>query len=388
MKVSIAFGSRNHAYALALYLQRHSLLGHLYTRYPLSMLDPEVRQHCRSFPYIHTSLAVADRLGFTRITTALDATANRTFDRWVSRRMEPSDVFMAMSGIGLEARRAAKAMGSFTVCDRGSTHIRYQDRILGEEYDLWGLPYKPIQRPVVETEEAEYREADLVVAQSTFAYRSFVEAGMSPRNVTWLSPGVDVSFFSPKPRTDNMFRILYLGQMTLRKGVQYLLQAMDALKDPGTELVLAGPLLPDFGPLMARFEGRFRYLGRQPGKTELRELYNQCSVFVLPSVEDGFGVVIHEAMACGVPVIATTNTGGPDVIEDGVDGYVVPVRSPEALADRISYMRSKHGLAAEMGREALKKSKHYSHEAYNSRVADLYRRMLKSRRESPAQVPE
>jgi alpha-maltose-1-phosphate synthase len=344
-------------------------------------MDREIRHRCCSFPYIHAFLAATARFGFGQISASMNSTANRAFDRWVARRMEPADVFMAMSGLGLQARRSAKAMGSLTVCDRGSTHIRYQDRILKEEFDRWKMPYKPID-PVIATEEAEYQEADVVVAQSTFAYKSFADTGFPPNRLAWLSPGVDLSVFFPRPRTDSKFRVLFIGQIGLRKGIPYLLQAMDSLADSNTELVLAGGMMPEARALLSPFEGRFRYAGRLDRKADLQDLYTQSSVLVLPSIEDGFGLVLNEAMACGIPVIASTNTGGPDLIDDGTEGFVVPIRSAEALADRLNYLREHSASAGDMGRQALMKAQEYSWDAYGARVVDLYRRTLALRASS------
>lgn len=376
MKVSVAFGARGHAYALAKYLQRQSLLQRVYTVYPNGMMEPDIRSRCRSFPYIHGCLYAMSRIGLGQIASSLNPSANRAFDRWIARQMEAADIFMAMSGVGLHARRSAKAMGSLTVCDRGSTHIRYQDRILQEEFDIWGVPYAPINRDDMIAEEVEYREADLVVTQSTFACKSFIEAGMSPDKLAWISPGVDSSVFCPKPRTDGKFRILFIGQIGLRKGIQYLLRAMDSLVDSNTELVLAGSLTPEAQTLLRPFEGRFRYVGRPAGKADLRELYTQASVFVLASIEDGFGLVLNEAMACGIPVIASTNSGGPDLIEEGRQGFIVPIRSAEALADRLNQLREHPALAGEMGQEALIKSRDNDWDAYGARVVELYRQRL------------
>jgi glycosyltransferase involved in cell wall biosynthesis len=382
MKISIAFGARGHAYSYALYLQRRSMLGTLYSSCPVPLIDPAVRPNLRSFPWLHTSLAVMSRLKMGWIAQRAALPANDFFDRWVASQMKPSDIFMAMSGLGLYARRSARDMGSLCVCDRGSTHIRYQDELLAEEFDRCGLPYTPISKELVLKEEKEYEESDLVVAQSSYAYQSFLTRGFPAGRLAWISPGVDLEMFSPAPRQDEVFRVLYLGQLGCRKGTRYLLEAMALLNDPKIELVLAGTILPEAQPLLASFAGKFRYAGRPGGKTELRDLYRQASVFALPTIEDGFGLVLNEAMACGLPIIATTNSGGPDLIEDGRQGFIVPIRSAEAFAERIAFLRDHPARLREMSNEALERSRQYSWDAYGDKVVGLYRRALEARTEA------
>lgn len=379
MRVAIAFGSRGHAYSLSRYLNRKQLLSSAYTFCPRPLIEPELRRVCRTFPYLHLGMALLSRAGLPGVAKSLNLSSLDLFDRWVASVVRASDVFMAMSGIGLYARRAAREFGAFTVCDRGSTHIQFQDDILAEEYGLWGSSYEHIPGSLVEKETAEYAEADLVVAQSSFAYRSFLAAGFPQERLTWVSPGVSPDEFAPKSRTDDVFRVLFVGQLGLRKGIQYLIQAINLLKGSKMEFVFAGTMMPETSRLFAIAEGRFRYVGRPRTKEELRELYSQSSVFVLPSIEDGFGLVMTEAMACGVPVIASTNTGGPDVIEEGRDGFVIPIRSAEALADRISFLADRPALAAEMGNAALRKSANYSWDSYGARIARLYKERTQGR---------
>lgn len=372
MRVSVAFGSRGHAYSLARHLGRQSLLQRAYTFCPAQIIAPDIRHAVRTFPYLHLAMALLSRAGFGKTAKAMNLPVLDLFDKWVAARIEPGEVFMAMSGLGLYARRAAKKQGAKTVCDRGSTHIQVQDALLEEEFRLWSVPYQPIPRRLIDKEVAEYEEADLVVAQSSFAYQSFRAKGLPEAKLAWISPGVDLETFAPKQRKDDVFRVLFLGQIGLRKGIQYLLQAMSAIRAPKVELVIAGSLMDETKAILGRYEGTFRYVGRPVTKGDLRDLYCQASLFVLPTIEDGFGLVINEAMACGVPVIATTNSGGPDLIHDGVTGFVVPIRSPEALAERISFLAQRPQLSAEMGRQARSAIRNYEWTRYGERVVALY----------------
>jgi len=110
----------------------------------------------------------------------------------------------------------------------------------------------------------------------------------------------------------------------------------------------------------------------------LRALYQQSSVLVLPSIEEGFGVVIAEAMACGVPVIATPNTAAPDLIRDGVDGFIVPIRDVGALTDRLLALRNQPDLRQEMGMAARERIRAFSWQHQADVYTDLFREMMKT----------
>lgn len=92
-------------------------------------------------------------------------------------------------------------------------------------------------------------------------------------------------------------------------------------------------------------------LGPVP-QARLRLLMSRSHVLVLPSIEDGFGMVLNQAMACGCPIIATTNTGGSDLCTDGVEGFIVPIRSPETIRERCEQLTGDPALRARMSRAA------------------------------------
>jgi len=168
--------------------------------------------------------------------------------------------------------------------------------------------------------------------------------------------GADLLEFHPLPKRDEIFRILFVGTLSLRKGVQYLLDAVSPLTFQNAELVLRGSETPTTKMILRRYAGSIplRFAGPRP-KTEMIELFSQASVLVLPSIEDGFGLVIAQAMACGVPVIASTHSGGPDLITDGVEGFLVQPRAVETLEERLSELYEDRDLLARMKLAALKR---------------------------------
>ncbi len=152
----------------------------------------------------------------------------------------------------------------FAFCDWGSTHIRYHVELLEEEFGRWGATYPGLQPELISDEEIEYDEADMVVAQSTFAYNSFLSRGYPERKLAWISPGVDTETFFPSLKEDDVFRVLFLGQIGIRKGVGYLLDAALSFSGPGTEVVLAGTIMPEAISLLRRYRGPVPLICRKP----------------------------------------------------------------------------------------------------------------------------
>lgn len=355
MIIHVSSISRFWAFDLARQMLRLGHLGKLYTAYPRWKVDGLPPEKVATFPWFFVPKAFLGKLGLRRAERAFNPIVIETFDRWLARNVEPCDVFHCLSGFGLQAHRAAKKRyGALNICDRGSSHILYQEEILREEYERWGVPFRPFDRRIVERELQEYEECDLITVPSTFAFRSFVEKGVSEGKVAKLAYGVDLHLFHPVPKEDDVFRVIYVGAMSLRKGVPYLLEALATLQLPKFELWLIGGLTDEIKPFFKKYEGRFRYLGVVP-RTKLYQYYSQGSVFVIASLEEGLALVQAQAMACGLPVIATTNTGAEDLFTNGIEGFIVPIRSPEAIRERVVYLYEHPEVREEMAQAALRR---------------------------------
>jgi glycosyltransferase involved in cell wall biosynthesis len=386
--VIVSSAGRFWAFDLAEQLRQYGYLKVLYNAYPRWKIDRNLRPYSRNFPWVFSAHVLASRLGWARLADAMDWWAIDSFDRWVAQRLEPADVVVTLSGYGLYTRRAAKQMGALTVCDRGSTHILATDEILAEEYARHGIPYRGISSRLVEKELQEYAEADLITIPSTFVYETFLSKGVSPAKLRRIPYGVDLSLFKPVPKKDDVFRVIYVGQMSLRKGLPYLLEALCPLKIPRFELVLIGPLSREIRPFFARYEGQFQYLGVLP-RSQLAYHYSQSSVFVIASVEEGLALVQAQAMSCGLPVIATTNTGAEDLFSDGVEGFIVPIRDAASIRERALRLYDHPDLRTEMGQAALERVKAMGGWTdYGRRTVEVYSEALKCRSSNAAVAAE
>ena len=316
---------------------------------------------------------------------------NYLFDALAQRWLEPCDVFHFTSSVGLYCAGRAKAMGSLVVCDSRTEYPDYQFAILAEEYERLGLPFNPPGLLYDKKVKAEYAIADVVIVPSSYAKRTFVAAGFNEEAVFVLPYGVDKQQFfalnggeeaDPECREagwhNSSFRILYAGQIIPRKGIAYLISAFEKLRVKAAELVLVGRVDAALAPLMTaavQRDSRIRVAGELP-KTELYKLYNSGSVLVLPSLADSWGLVVPEAMACGLPVIASANAGSSEAIQDGMNGFIVPARDSDALADRLAYLYEHPSQRRSMGQAARRSMADFTWERYGQRLLAIYHTII------------
>ena len=357
-------------------MAREGNLGTLYTNLPWTRLRDLPRGSWRSQP-LFAAPTVINRLGWHWLGTRIDPVNVKLFSTWVGATLSECDVFHSFSGIALESIRAARSkFGALTVVERGSSHIRFQNDILVEEYARWGRPFEGLDPRRIEREELEYESSDRITVQSSFAERTFVEHGIAKDKLIKLPLGVDLNMFRRVPKADSVFRVMYAGHCSIRKGIPYLLEAVSKLRLPNFEVVVNGSIGEDVRDVMTRHADSFRFLGFQPLE-RLHEVYSQASVLVLPTIEDGFAKVVTEAMACGVPVIATCNCGASDVLTDGVEGFIVPVRDPETIREKILYLYENPIARQAMADAACARARSAANwDAYGGRASAVYQRAL------------
>lgn len=362
MKVALSTIGKFHTFDLARELYARGALRVILTGYPRFKLRDESlpQEMIRTFPFIHAAYMAfpwRERIGryWTGQWEYLDAWS---FGAYAARNLPECDLYVGLSGSSLRAGKKAKARGARYVCDRGSSHIRVQDQILREEHERWGVPYAGIDPRNVHAEESEYAEADCITVPSLFTYRSFLSRGVMPEKLRLLNYGVELSRFAPAGSpAEGTFDILFAGSMSLRKGIQYLVQAFQQIQHPAKTLTFVGAPSSELIALLRRrnlWPDEARVLGHMP-QSQLKNIMSRSHVMVLPSVEEGLALVQAQAMACACPVIGTLNTGAEDLFSDGQEGYIVPIRDPGALAERLQHLADNPELRASMGEKALSK---------------------------------
>ena len=360
--VQTVFGVFHH-FELARQLHEREHLEKIYSTFPWARLKREglPRELVRTFPWVHTPEMLMHRFEISR-PSLIDnmGYANAvTFDWWTERQLSRSarpDAIVAISGSSLRTGLALQARGSRFICDRGSSHQRYQEAIVAEEFRRWG-----VDRPVSDIrdtlrEEQIYAMADAITVPSRFAARSFVESGVPKEKVHVIPYGVRLERFtrSEPPPTEH-FQVLFAGAAGLRKGLPYLLQAFAELKHPAKVLRVAGTLQPEMKDVLKNLPMQQVHLLGVVSQERLASLMSTSHVMVLPSIEEGLALVQGQALACGCPVIASANTGGEDLFTNEIEGFIVPVRDSHAIARKLQTLADDLGLQQRMSEAALKR---------------------------------
>lgn len=382
MKVSLAVYGRFHAFNLAQQLQKQNALHSIITTYPNYKVTEFGIQSDFIESLIH--LEILSR-SWSKLSTILGNDFNSQlfwlewFDRDVSKKLSGDfDIFVGWSGACFESFRRAKELGAKTVVERGSSHMAYQTRILEEEYDQHGLKFTKTHPGVYEREIQSYAECDHIAVPSLFVKKTFIEQGIPENKLIHVPYGTSLTEFYPVKKEDNVFRVIHCGAISMRKGIAYLLQAFYELQLPDAELWLVGSVSPEAEVFLQKYQSPQIILkGKQP-QNQLRWFYSQCSVFCIASIEEGLAMVQPQAMACGLPMLHTTNTGGEDIVRDGVDGFCIPIRDVEAIKEKIVFFYENPDKQAEMGNNALEQARtSLSWDDYGSKILNSYQKILK-----------
>lgn len=286
-----------------------------------------------------------------------------------------ADAIVAGAGTAWSAFSASSDGRRARILNYPSAHHRFQRRFFAAHAELqpefaalceyWTAP---TARESAEL-DAECASADVILTGSDFARRSFVEERVDAARVRAIPYGVDLRRFVPEPgvRARRPFRVLFVGRISSRKGIGYLLHAYRRFRRPDTELLLVGDIAGD-----ARCLEPYRDLFvHRPSvaQHELPAIYRSADVFIFPSLLEGLGLVVLEAMACGRPVIVSRNGPG-DVVRDGIDGLVVPAADAEAIERALELVYRDPDRRQEMGIAARAQAEAHGWEAYAARAAD------------------
>jgi glycosyltransferase involved in cell wall biosynthesis len=297
------------------------------------------------------------------------------WSRWIPR----CSVFHGWMGQSLASISAAKRVGAVTLVENAGRHPGHFHKASLEECDRFSVKSSErsplLPEALIHRMEREYEICDRIVVPSTVARGSFAEFGYAGKTVV-IFPGVDVQFFSQRPLRERkqLFRVCFAGRVELAKGAGYLLQAWKRLALPNAELVLAGEVRPEMNALLqSHADSSVRTTGFLSAG-ELVNIYRESDLFAFPSVNEGLAQVLLEAMACGLPFVATELSGAKDCATEGVEGFIVPVRDADRLAEAIQWCYQHRDETRAMGEAARARIENqFSLDHYNQRMIALYR---------------
>jgi alpha-maltose-1-phosphate synthase len=289
---------------------------------------------------------------------------NMDLDRRVARLIEfnkvKADAVYAYEDGALETFRAAGSRGIKRIYELPIGYWRAGRRILREEAELkpeWAVTLDALWDSDAkhERKDEEIRVADHVVVPSAFVRDTLKEHPGFQASVDIVPYGAPLSVPAARPgrRRAPLLRLLYVGHLAQRKGISYLFDAMRQVHGIAS-LTLIGKRIMSCPALETELE-RHDWRGFLP-RHEVLRIMSEHDVLVFPSLFEGFALVILEAMAQGLPAITTPNSGAARVIEHKRDGYIVPIRDPEAIAQRIRELAADRDKLEAMSAAAIEKA--------------------------------
>jgi Glycosyltransferase len=362
LRIAHSSHGKFHHQDLARQLYRLGVLDTFFTGYPRFKLKTlgVPKDRVRTFPSLEVPYHAGLRYGLLkgRLKLEMEWQKHERFDRVVARNMPIVDAYIGLSCASLYAGQAVQRRGGLYLCDRGSSHILTQDALLAEEYDRQGIHYRSIDPRILEKEQREYATANAILVPSEFARRTFIAEGVPKTKLHKVPYGVDLDRFGPVGAPESKtFEVLFVGNASPRKGVPDLLKAYTAVSHPHKQLRFVGAVSDELRPILLsaqKSDNSIEILGPWP-QAKLPEIMSRSHVLVLPSIEEGLALVQAQALACACPVIATSNTGAEDLFTDGVEGFIVPIRSPDILADRLQYLADNPEQRLQMSEAALQR---------------------------------
>jgi glycosyltransferase involved in cell wall biosynthesis len=308
----------------------------------------------RCWPY-HLAMKPFYHLAPIGITEKVAMALLPAWGAWVrNQKTEPFDVAYSVMGHATGLFDLADRVGALKVVDATNSHPTSYYGFWQRECDLWSPGTKVnVPRWIFSRANRELERADVIMCPSKFVRDSMLYNGI-PESKCILNPyGVDTAQFTPRTSVPTKPRFICVGTICLRKGHQYLFRAFakvrEVLKD--AELVCVGGDYPDFRREWPRWKGTFTYLHNIP-VTQLAQVLRESTAFVFPSNEEGFAKALIEAMASGLPIIATHQSGATTLVDDGVQGLIVRGRDVDQLAEAMIKVASDRELNEKMGRAA------------------------------------
>jgi glycosyltransferase involved in cell wall biosynthesis len=346
MKISFAATNPCHVFPLAVEIARAGALGTYYSGYPTWKLGADargvrVRAHSLRTNVVYGLLKFAPS-GFRPNTRRLFVWQDTGFDRWTGAHLDACDFIHGLPGQCLHTFRAAKENGASTVLNHATGPVREWVKIMEPEYARAGLRLDavcPYDAEYFSREDQEYALADWHCAASTVVRDQLVARGI-PRERIWLVPyGADSRIFNTNgamiPRA---FRIVFAGQVGLRKGVRTLLDALTLANHGDWRVDFYGAVLDEARQDLESYRGKTPVeYHRAVSQSALAQAFRDGSVLVLPSLEEGFGLVVPQALNCGMPAIVSDCVGAKDFIRHRENGSIFPARDASALLGELEW---------------------------------------------------
>ena len=276
-----------------------------------------------------------------KINILVQRIAYSSISNFIIKNVNNYDIFIIQASLGKDCLPFLK--NKITLLDKYSEHVSVGKKISEKEFKKKKLkiPFEEFYSTnsfLINQELNEYKIVNKIVLPSKFAYKTFIDEGYNPSKLHIVEmSGIDFKkFYLTSYPNKETFEILFMGRLTLNKGIDYLIESFKNLNIKNKRLKMYGVISEDGKeyfknmklPKDVEILSTVRF-------NNLKYIYSKSDVLVQPSLFDGFSNVVTQALACGCPVVTTSNTGASDVVKDGVNGYVVPIMDSESITQSL-----------------------------------------------------
>jgi starch synthase len=352
--------------------------------------DDSLHELTSTHPWREAIRLLSLRLGWTNLVSSEAAyasvyTVGKELDRGVASalRQKCVDAVYCYEDTALETFREAKRHRVRCLYDLPIGYWRAGRRLLAEEAQR-RPEWLPTMAGLKDSEEKlarkdeELRLADRVLVASSFTEKTLEECPFPIAPVAVIPYGANDIVSSQekvdRSSADAPLRVLFVGGLSQRKGIADLFEAVDLVK-PQVELTVIGRKSTEACAVLDVALQKHRWIESLPRERILEEMRGH-DVLVFPSLFEGFGLVVTEALSQGIPVITTSHTCGPDVLTEGEDGFIVPIRDPQAIAEKLEVLHRDRERLAAMSEAASSKAQTLTWESYRRGVVAVVREAL------------
>ncbi len=345
-----------------------------------SLTDGDVIQFCELEGLLLLALI---RLDFThKLSNAYNEYISRKFQRklaeYIIRNKVDAVISYDTNSMVLFSILKEKAPNVVRIMDNAAPNRHYMYKDFHAHWESCGPFAKTFEVYGYLTNEKkamyygeEVKLADYHIVASDYSKKTLEYEGITSENIFKIPYGVDQSFIFQNDReySNNKLNVLFVGQINQLKGIYQLLEAAKEINNPNISFNIVGSGKEAFKDILNKYENYVRFHGYLY-KEKLQKQYESNHIFVFPTMGEGFGLVLLEAMAAGLPVITTRHCGGADLVEEGKNGYFVNVGDTKALVDKIMWCLNHPEEVERMSFKAIETAKQYTWERYEGGIVN------------------
>jgi len=375
MKILLVCAFKFHSDHVAYQLQKNGLLYRVITAYPAPFycnrepLDKsKIIFLTPFFMFYWLLIKTIGRIHYFQL--LINWLMSAAFDRLASLFVGRPDISISWAWSSYYIIKKIKRQGKIAIVEKCGSFNKHQEKILKEEYERLGYAYRRhVHKRILEREHKECEIADYILCPSQYVANSLTEYGIKKEKIIIVPYGVNLDLFKKEKKQDDVFRVIFVGNIGVHKGLIYLFKALEKLQLSNFECLLIGKIEPCFITYFNQYRKYFEYIPKIAHK-QLRYYYSNASVLVFPSLDEGFSLVQLEAMACGLPVITTFNAGASAVVRDNQEGFLVPIRDSEAIKEKIEFLYNNPHELKRLAENALKRAKEFSWDNYIEKLVN------------------